>query len=281
MTARHRFLWIALFALVFLAWTPAASAQIGPAGPPPHSPHPKPTAESLAEGKTLFEGTCAGCHGLDGSGANGPNIRQMGKILGPEGVYTVIYTGGAMGSGMPAFSSLGEKNIWLLVNYVSSFSETGGGAVNGDPVKGKEVYESNGCSSCHMIDGRGSDSGPDLSKIGSVRSAGFLHDALIDPGANLPQSDASLQERANYPSYTMYRVTMKDGKVIEGTRVDEDSFSLQLRDAKGQIHSVEKLQAEKIEVVPGKSFMPSYKDKLSETQLNDLVSYLASLGAAQ
>lgn len=109
MTAHHRFLWIALFALAFLTWTPAAPAQIGPAGPPPHSPHPKPTAESLAEGKTLFEGTCAGCHGLDGSGANGPNIRQMGKILGPEGVYTVIYTGGAMGSGMPAFFELGRE----------------------------------------------------------------------------------------------------------------------------------------------------------------------------
>ena len=74
---------------------------------------------------------------------------------------------------------------------------------------------------------------------------------------------------------------MKDGKVIEGMRVDEDSFSLQLRDAKGQIHSIKKMDASKIEVVPGKSFMPSYKDKLTETQLNDLVAYLASLGAAR
>jgi len=30
-----------------------------------------------------------------------------------------------------------------------------------------------------------------------------------------------------------------------------------------------------------KSFMPSYKDKLTETQLNDLVAYLASLGAGR
>jgi len=74
---------------------------------------------------------------------------------------------------------------------------------------------------------------------------------------------------------------MKDGKVIEGTRVNEDSFTLQLRDAKGQIRSVEKMNATKIEVVPGKSFMPSYKDKLTEAQLNDLVAYLAGLGAVQ
>lgn len=281
MTAHHRFLWIGLSALAFLAWTSPISAQIGPAAPPPHSAHPTPTPQSLAEGKTLFEGTCAGCHGIDGSGANGPNIRQVGKDLGPEGIYSVIYGGGAIGSGMPAFSSLGEQKIWLLVNYVSSFGQPGGGAATGDPAKGKEVYDSNGCSNCHMIGAQGGDSGPDLSQIGGVRSVGFLHDALLDPGANLPQSDASLQERASYPSYTMYRVVMKDGKVIEGMRLDEDSFTLQLRDAKGQIHSIEKLNASKIEVVPNASFMPSYKDKLSETQLNDLVAYLASLGAGR
>jgi cytochrome c oxidase cbb3-type subunit III len=280
MTAHPRSLWTALLALGFLCWAPAIAAQ-GPPVAPPHSPHPLPTPQSLAEGKMLFEGTCAGCHGIDGSGANGPNIRNVGKQLGPEGIYTMIATGGAIGSGMPNFSSLGDQKIWLLVNYVSTFDETGGGAVTGDPAKGKEVYEANGCSNCHMIDGQGGDSGPDLSQVGGVRSAGFLHDALIDPGANLPQSDAALQERANYPSYTMYRVVMKDGKVIEGTRVDEDSFTLQLRDDKGQIRSIEKQQAEKIEVLPNKSFMPSYKDKLTETQLNDLVAYLAGLGAAR
>ena len=281
MDTHHRFLWIALFALAFLAWTSPISAQIGPAAPPSHSPHPTPTPQSLAEGKTLFEGACAGCHGIDGSGANGPNIRGVGKDLGPEGIYSVIYTGGAIGSGMPAFSSLGEDKIWVLANYVSSFGEVGGGAATGDPAKGKEVYDANGCSTCHMIRSQGGDSGPDLSQIGGVRSVGFLHDALIDPGANLPQSDASLQERANYPAYTMYRVVMKDGKPIEGMRVDEDSFSIQLRDAKGQLHSINKLDASKIEVLPSKSFMPSYKDKLTETQLNDLVAYLASLGAAR
>jgi cytochrome c oxidase cbb3-type subunit III len=279
MTAHHR-LCTALLALGFLSCAPVIVAQ-GPPVAPPHSPHPNPTPESLAEGKTLFEGTCAGCHGIDGSGANGPNIRNVGKQLGPEGIYTMIATGGAIGSGMPNFSSLGDQKIWLLVNYVSSFGEVGGGAVTGDPAKGKELYEANGCSNCHMIDGQGGDSGPDLSHIGGVRSAGFLHDALLDPGANLPQSDASLQERANYPSYTMYRVVMKDGKVIEGTRVDEDSFTLQLRDEKGQLRSIEKQQAEKIEVRPDKSFMPSYKDKLTDAQLNDLVAYLAGLGAAR
>jgi cytochrome c oxidase cbb3-type subunit 3 len=272
---------ILIFAFGIFVPVSSISAQFGPPGPPPHSPHPAPTQESLAQGKTLFEGTCAGCHGLDGSGSNGPNIRQAAKELGPEGVYITIYTGGAIGSGMPNFSQLSEQKIWLLVNYVSTFGETGGGAALGDVTKGKEVYEANGCSHCHMIAGQGGDLGPDLSKIGSARSVGFLHDVMLDPGAHLPQADSALQERGGYPAYTMYRAVMKDGKAIEGMRVDEDSFTIQLRDAEGRIHSVRKLQTEKLEAEPGKSFMPSYKDKLTEAQLNDLVSYLSSLGGAQ
>jgi mono/diheme cytochrome c family protein len=42
-----------------------------------------------------------------------------------------------------------------------------------------------------------------------------------------------------------------------------------------------KLSLQRLEAEPGKSFMPSYKDKLSETQLNDLVAYISSLGGAQ
>jgi len=79
----------------------------------------------------------------------------------------------------------------------------------------------------------------------------------------------------------MYRVTLPDGKTIEGMRVNEDSFTLQLRNAQGNIVSVNKLTAKNIEALPDKSFMPSYKDKLSDAQLNDLVAYLSSLGGAQ
>jgi mono/diheme cytochrome c family protein len=38
---------------------------------------------------------------------------------------------------------------------------------------------------------------------------------------------------------------------------------------------------QKIQPELGKSFMPSYKDKLSAMQINDLVAYLSSLGGAQ
>src|SRR5579862_905892 len=265
-------------ALGILLMVPSATAQFG--GPPAaHSPRPRTTPESIAAGKALFEGTCANCHGIDGSGANGPNIRDAGTRLGPEALYQTLHTG-VMGSGMPSFASLGEDKLWELVDYVSSFGQAGGAAASGDPQKGKIVYGSHGCADCHMIDGQGGSSGPDLSKVGTVRSASLLRNVLLDPGANIPIGD-NLQERAQYPAYSMYRVIMKNGKELLGTRVDEDSFTIQLRDATGSIHSIQKFDVKQIGPDPGKSFMPTYKGKLTDEQLNDLVAYLASLGGAK
>ncbi len=265
-------------ALGILLMAPSATAQFG--GPPAaHGPRPRTTPESIAAGKALFEGTCANCHGVDGSGANGPNIRDAGTRLGPEALYQTLHTG-VLGSGMPSFASLGEEKLWELVDYVSSFGQPAGAAATGDPQKGKAIYDANGCSSCHMIDGQGGSSGPDLSKVGTIRSAALLRKILVDPGANLPTGD-DLQERAQYPAYEMYRVVMKNGKELLGTRVNEDSFTMQLRDEHGNIHSIQKFDVKEIERVPDKSFMPSFKGKLTDEQLNDLVAYLASLGGAQ
>jgi cytochrome c oxidase cbb3-type subunit III len=265
-------------ALGILLIGPSVTAQFG-APPAAHGPRPRTTPESIAAGKALFEGTCANCHGIDGSGANGPNISDAGTRLGPEALYQTLHTG-VMGSGMPSFASLGEEKLWQLVDYVSSFGHAPGDAALGDPQKGKTVYSASGCANCHMIDGQGGSSGPDLSKVGTVRSAVLLRNILLDPGANLP-TDTTLQERAQYPAYVMYRVVMKDGKELLGTRVNEDSFTIQLRDANGNIHSIQKFDVKQVERVPDKSFMPSYKSKLTDEQLNDLVAYLASLGGAQ
>lgn len=263
-----------------LAAAPFASAQIPTGQAPPHKAHPPATSESIAQGKQIFDGTCAVCHGIDGSGANGPNIQGAARAMGPEGLYNRIW-GGVIGSGMPNFSYLGEDKIWTVVDYVSTLGQATGGAVAGDAEKGKEAYASNGCASCHSIDGKGGDSGPDLSNIGSVRAPSFMRDEILNPGANKPEGEPGLSSRASYDGYRMYRVTLGNGKVVTGTRVNESSFSLQLRDAHGNIVSVDKLSAKSIDILGDQSFMPSYKGKLSDAQVDDLVAYLATLEVKQ
>lgn len=275
-----RWLYTAAFILGGLASsaTPAA-AQANLATPPPHSPHPKATPESIAAGKDIFAGTCAGCHGVDGSGSNGPNIRGVGATMGPEWVYARI-RGGVIGTGMPAFTSLDDATVWKIVDYVMSLGHEDAGVATGDPKKGREIYDANKCGTCHAAGAGGGSLGPDLAHIGVQRSIISLTKTLNDPGNNLPL-DAGMQERATYTAYVVYRAVTKDGKVIEGMRVNEDSFTIQLRDARGNLHSIQKFEMKSIEPEPGKSFMPSYKDKLTAAQINDLVAYLSSLGEAQ
>lgn len=269
-----------ILAVGFLGRAPSASAQFPPQVAPPHKPHPPATPESIAKGKELFQGTCANCHGIDGSGANGPNIQNAAATWGPEGLYTRM-TSGAIGTAMPNFTFLGDDKIWEIADYVSSLGQHGTGVQLGDPQKGKEVYEANGCATCHSIAGGGGNLGPDLTTIGTQRAAAMLRNELLDPGANLPLDTAGLSDRTAYHAYPMYRVTLEDGKQVEGMRLNEDSFSIQLRDAKGELHSIQKYGVRRIEEIPRKSFMPSVKGKLSDEQLNDLVAYLASLGGAQ
>jgi cytochrome c oxidase cbb3-type subunit III len=278
MTATRRLCTAAFILWICALATSRVGAQTNPV-PLPHSPHPKATTESLAAGKDIFAGTCAACHGVDGSGSNGPNIRGIGAQMGPEWVYARI-RGGPIGSGMPAFTSLDDATVWKIVDYVMSLGHEDAGVATGDSQKGKEIFDANSCGTCHAAGAGGGNLGPDLSHIGVQRSIVSLTQTLNDPGDNLPL-DAGMQERATYTAYLVYRAVTKDGKAIEGMRVNEDSFTIQLRDAKGNLHSIQKFEMKSLEPEPGKSFMPSYKDKLTPAQINDLVAYLSSLGEAR
>ena len=234
---------------------------------------------STPTGKDLFEGTCSVCHGVDGSGNTAPNIRHAAARLGPDGIQDLIQVG-FIGSGMPTFPQLSDDVVRKIVDYVVSFDQAGSGVPSGDPKKGEAIYNSKDCSKCHILNGRGGSIGPDLTRIGSIRSPGALREAIVAPGAKLPL-DAQLPERSAFTAYLMQRAITKDGHEIVGMRVNDDSFSVQLRDANGQIHSLRKSDLKSLEDLPGKTIMPSYKDSLSGADLNDLVGYLASLRGAK
>jgi len=113
--------------------------------------------------------------------------------------------------------------------------------------------------------GEGGVAGPDLSIIGAVRSASHLRESLVDPQAAVPED------------YLLVTVVPKNGASVTGARVNEDSFSIQVRDNSGRSYSFWKSEITNIEKQRGKSPMPSFKEQLSDSELTDLVAYLASL----
>lgn len=238
-----------------------------------------PTTQDLQQGKATFESTCSTCHGLDGGGAMGPNIQGIPFTLGMEATTNVIKNG--MSGGMPAFGGqLNATQIQHVVQYLLTLKHQDTFKATGDPQKGKEVYESSGCADCHMIDGQGGDSAPDLSNVGALRDPGYLHTTLLYPGTNLPQQHLFL-ETGGKLDYVFVHLVTKDGRTLDGTRVAEDSFRIVIEDEKGNFHSFDKPDLRELKEEPGKSLMPSYKGKLSDVQINDVVAYLASLKGAQ
>ena len=72
------------------------------------------------------------------------------------------------------------------------------------------------------------------------------------------------------------RAVTKDGKVITGRRLNEDTWSVQLIDSQERLVSLAKADLKEYAVLKT-SAMPSYRDKLSAQELADVVAYLLTL----
>ncbi len=237
------------------------------------------TPAEIQSGKLNFQGSCGECHGVDASGGVGPNLHGVVQQHGVQFVFNAIRYG-IPGTAMAAVSSLNDKRAWQVVGYLKTLTVAPGSMkVNGDPAKGKDLYTSNGCSMCHEIDGKGGAVGPELTGIGEVRSPKYLEEVLIDPAKN-PPADPALPERRMWTGYVLTKVVTKDGKTFVGSRVNEDTFTITLRDMAGNYHTFNKSSLQSVDKEFGKSFMPSFS-RLSEAQRNDLVAYLMTLKGAQ
>ena len=166
---------------------------------------------------------------------------------------------------MPGFTSaLTETMAWQTAAYVRSLGRTRARPLPGNAEHGATVYDANGCGSCHILRGRGNALGPELTAIGALRGAPYLRDALVKPEASHP------------PGYLVVKATTTAGNVVRGIRVNEDVFFVHIRDAAGKLHVFEKAKLAKLERELQGTLMPSYA-QLPPAQLDDLVSYLASL----
>jgi len=68
----------------------------------------------------------------------------------------------------------------------------------------------------------------------------------------------------------------RDGKTINGRRLNEDTYTVQLIDEQEHLVSLTKDDLREYTVLKSTS-MPSYKDKFSAQELADLEAYLLSL----
>ena len=172
---------------------------------------------------------------------------------------------GIRGTEMPGAGAMSDHEMRQTAAYVRTLGKVSLKPVPGNPAHGAEVYRGkSNCSNCHSS-GDGGVSGPDLADIGARRSAAYLRESIVDPQAAVPEG------------YLQVALVTKNGQNLTGVRVNEDSFSIQIRDDSGRSYSFWKTDIVKVDKQRGKSAMPSYKGQLSDDELTDLVAYLASL----
>lgn len=235
----------------------------------------------IQKGKQLFEGLCSRCHGFDGTGGEGPNLNRptLTRAQDDQSLRAIIRDG-IPDRGMPRVRRTTDNELRQLMVYVRSLGRTGNTVASGDPKKGSEIYQRSGCASCHVIQGEGGTVGPELTMIGVQRGPDHLRQAVLDPGSSLPRGVQPIPAR-NLDEFLPIRVVTNQGREVRGVRINEDSFTIQIRDANGQLYSFRKADLRQIEKEFGKSAMPAYKDRLSDSEARDLVAYLASLGGAK
>jgi len=135
----------------------------------------------------------------------------------------------------------------------------------GNPDNGQKVFQTSGCNTCHVINGKGIDFGPNLSKAGNKLSKLAFYQSIIDPSAGIA------------PSYKQYAIQLRNQVEITGFIISETSESLKVKSEGGIITNVnlsDIISKEELSI----SAMPNNLQLLMTVdELVDLVEFMTHL----
>lgn len=243
-------------------------------------------AKAAKLGEFQFRANCAFCHGLGAKGGGrGPDLTRAQKRHGnlDADLFRTINEG-VPGTAMPPNGAtqqgvgMTEEEIWQVISYIRSVQAKVPAQAIGNAAHGKELFNgSAGCSTCHMIQGKGGRLGPDLSTAGAARSTEYLVESVRAPSRRLAQgiSEAMKEFSQEYETVT---VVTADGTKLSGVVMNEDNFTLQMMDTREQLHLLEKGKLRSMEK-SRESLMPAYDQKmLGDKELQDVIAYLLAVG---
>jgi putative heme-binding domain-containing protein len=245
------------------------------------------STKAAKAGEYEFRINCALCHGLGArGGGRGPDLtRAVKKHTHNDAEMFQVISNGIPGTAMPANGTNGQgvgmtdTEIWQIITYIRSQEVKAPAHAAGNASHGKELfYGDANCSLCHMIEGKGGRVGPELTGVGGSRTREAIMESVRDPSRRLAWglTEATKEFPQEYESAT---AVTADGKEIKGVTLNEDTFTVQIMDTSEQIHLLEKDKLKSFQK-NRQSAMPKYGvDILSDKDLADIVTYLASVGA--
>lgn len=221
---------------------------------------------AIRDGGTKFRTRCAGCHGPDARGYIGPDITGLWASGDTDERIFGIVRRGVPGTDMTPADPLRvpDREIWQILAYLGTLRAAPSTPASGDAQNGERIFRAN-CSSCHMVNGRGGQLGPDLSRVGSGRPRAALLNKVRGTIDNIR------------PGYEAVTVVARDGQRIHGVKKNEDEFSIQIMDTHERLQGYLKANLTEIVNEP-RSVMPAYDaEQLNDRALDDLLRYLSAL----
>lgn len=242
-------------AILGLSFAPAGLAQSLPAGP----------------GSATVQRVCSKCHNitivtarrLSEAGWENvvENMISRGAAATPDEQEEIVsYLAATFGPGAPASQNAASGKASVPVQAPPPPPALD----DSQTARAKELIESNGCLSCHQMNGQGSFAGPYLGDVGANLSAEQISAALVSPSKELSPRNRTVS------------LVTRDGKKVDGKLLNQDGFSVQLIDASGQLLTFERANLRNFTIVTANP-MPSYANRMAPDDISLLVKYLETL----
>jgi putative membrane-bound dehydrogenase-like protein len=136
----------------------------------------------------------------------------------------------------------------------------------GDENRGQQVFLGKAaCSACHRVGKTGGVIGPDLTRIGAIRSGRDLIESLAAPSATFAQG------------YEPLRAELRSGEILNGTRVRQLDDAFVLRDASGAETRLQPEQMKSVERAEVSIMPDGLLSGLTREEIRDLLAYLQKL----
>ena len=253
---------------VVSAGAPAKAAQApkpSDTHPPGKNPH-LGDAASIKGGMALYRSRCGDCHGLDARGYRGPDLTVVLGGMPDERLFQTVRKGVPGSEMLP--SQMSDDELLTLIAYLRNMNASAPAEkATGNVENGNRLFAAQ-CASCHRVGKTGGWLGPDLSRVGSARSRDALVREIRTPSEWMP---------VGFENVTL---VTNDGQKIRGVKKNEDTFSIQIMDGRERIRGYLKSDLQQV-IFEKTSLMPEYgPERLSASDLNDLVGYLSTLRGA-
>ena len=227
-----------------------------------------------------FNTTCAGCHGENaGGGDRAPALVDNAHLrtLDASGIETIIRSGQRA---MPPFPNLPQAQLTRVAQWLHSLNMSGLSSAPPEQVAAGQAYfyGAGGCSACHMVQGRGGSTGPDLSAIAARTTRPELERWLDNPTSMMGIKSLAICPGWAFCAdfqWAMQDITLKSGEKLRGfaRRKTERAAVLQTLEGKFRPLAIEQIASMTQEK---RSYMPDFHGAADDRA--NLLAYLGTLG---